>query len=90
MSFVIRAALVIGVLSYLAMNRDQPGLAPRAEVAVPSLADAWEAMPASARERLVREGTAEVGRRMAAVGLVSRDTLADSDRQPPWRGTGGR
>lgn len=90
MSFIIRAALVIGALSYLAIGREQPGIAPARTIAVPTLADAWEALPAAARERVVQDGTAEIGRRIAGAAMASRDTLAEADRQPAWRGVASR
>ena len=115
MSFLLRAALVIGALSYLAMLRGAPGtptddgpagIAAAGEDAVPAalkpapaaspnpagtaaslgaLAAAWSAVPPGARQRLTREAVAEFGRR-TGVAVVSRDTLAETDRRAPWRG----
>ncbi|NEU11838.1 hypothetical protein G3T14_06800 [Methylobacterium sp. BTF04] len=99
MFFILRAGLVIGALSYLAINRDSPGppgsllasvVIPRPEAALPSLAAAWDTLPAATRERLMRDGAAEIGRRVAGALVTSRDTLAEADRQPVWRGTDNR
>lgn len=91
MSFLLRATLVIAALSYCAANRDAPdhGLQPPVSVALlPSL---WEALPPEIRERALREGTAQAGRHLAsALALpTSRDTLAEADRKPAWRGVEG-
>lgn len=118
MSFVLRAALVIGALSYLASTRGGDGALPSArEVAAglpslvrtldggvtvpheapprgPSALDktlpllekgipaAWNALSPQARERIAREGLAV----LAAAPPPSRDTLAETDRLPHWRG----
>lgn len=86
MSFLLRATLVIGVLSWLALQRqgaDVPGLAtaPSAKAALA----AWDALPAPAREAASREAGAEIVRRMRGAP-TSADTLDDSDRKPTWRG----
>jgi hypothetical protein len=96
MTVLLRAALVIGVLSYFAMLRT--GADPSAEArklagAVPSaqavLPAALEAVPAETRERaaravLARGLMAELSRRAAEP--PSNDTLEEADRQPAWRG----
>lgn len=91
MSFVFRAALVIGALSWLAARRDQPE-GDRPTSAVASLPALWEALPPEIRDRALREGTAEAGRRIVgSLSLpVSRDTLAEADRRPAWRGAEAR
>ncbi|MCJ2032692.1 hypothetical protein [Methylobacterium sp. J-068] len=95
MSFLIRAALVIGALSWLALQRqDALGPEPAASRNHSALAEAalaaWETVPDPARETMLREGGAEIVRRMVAAvqaGTPSRDTLLESDRKLPWRGT---
>ncbi|GJD72423.1 hypothetical protein [Methylobacterium goesingense] len=93
MSFFLRAALVIGFLSWLALQRQgpaAPALVPdRAEVAAAAL-DLWEALPEEARADVLHGGGAEVIRRVAGPPPSSRDTLSDSDRKPPWRGAQSR
>ena len=116
MLFLIRAAVVIGGLSYLAMLRDNPDAA----VSLPgmsakvlpaqvlpaqaltahslaaqvqpgqALAAAWDAMPADAGDRMVRDGTDALVRRLGTSRSASADTLADADRRPPWRGVASR
>lgn len=94
MTVLLRAALVIGVLSYLALMR--AGSDPAAEAralagAVPAaLPAALEAVPPETRERvtravLARGLMAELSRR-AAEEPASHDTLEEADRQPAWRG----
>jgi hypothetical protein len=92
MSFLIRAGLVIGVLSWLALQR-QGEPAPTPPAVADAAAEAWEALPAPMRDAALREGAAEIGRRagqaLAALPSgrpASRDTLLDSDRKVPWRG----
>ncbi|KAB1070099.1 hypothetical protein [Methylobacterium planeticum] len=111
MSFLLRAALVIGALSYLAAQRGVPGIATPpspdaaaaavpAAIGLPTAAAVLGGLPAAlpavlpavlgslppeARERLAREGLAELSRRVGAAP-ASRDTLAAADRSPPWRG----
>lgn len=94
MSFLFRAALVIGALSWMALQRQgaaTPNLVPsldRPALAQATLA-AWETLPDAAREALLREGGAEIARRaggLVATAPVSRDTLMESDRKLPWRG----
>ena len=91
MSYLLRATLVIGALSYCAANRDAPDLALRPPVSVASLPAIWEALPPEIRERVIREGTAQAGHHLAsALALpASRDTLAEADRKPGWRGIEG-
>lgn len=92
MSFLLRATLVIGVLSYCAAHRDRPVVFSLQGdgSAGTALAAAWEALPSDAKERVAREGTAEIVRRMAGSTPVSRDTLGDDDRRPSWRGADSR
>ncbi|AWN44449.1 hypothetical protein [Methylobacterium durans] len=96
MSFLLRAALVIGTLSYFALRKDgaapvPPAAAPLAG-SVPALAEAlpaaFQALPAEARERIAREGLAELSRRLSVP--PSQDTLAEADRRPAWRGAEAR
>lgn len=101
MTVLLRAALVIGVLSYLALMRG--GADPAAEArkltgALPSastvLPAALEAVPSETRERaaravLARGLLAELSRR-AGEPPASTDTLEDADRQPAWRGIEAR
>ena len=96
MTVLLRAALVIGVLSYFAMLRT--GADPAAEgrrlaAAVPSaqavVPAALEAVPSETRDRAVRAVLArglmaELSRRAAEA--PSNDTLQETDRQPAWRG----
>ena len=98
MTVLLRAALVIGVLSYLALMRD--GADPAAEVrkaagALPSaqavLPAALDAVPSETRERAVRAVLArglmaELSRRAGVDEPASNDTLEASDRQPAWHG----
>ncbi|MCJ2063628.1 hypothetical protein MKK63_13040 [Methylobacterium sp. J-088] len=102
MTVLLRAALVIGVLSYLALMRG--GADPAAEARkltgrLPSasavLPAALEAVPAETRERvaravLARGLMAELSRRAGepqdAADTPSTDTLEAADRQPAWRG----
>ncbi|WP_232631938.1 hypothetical protein [Methylobacterium sp. Leaf118] len=96
MSFLLRAALVIGVLSYFAATRQ--GTAPdtldtarlRSTVtmtgSLPSLA---AALPPEARADALRMGAEALAHRLADPP-PSADTLAPSDRLPAWRGSGGR
>lgn len=111
MLFLIRAAVVIGGLSYLAMLRDTPdSTASLSEVSaharpnqarplqtlttqgpsVQALAAAWDAVPAEAREQLVRDGTDTLVRHLGTPRPASADTLADADRRLPWRGVAPR
>jgi hypothetical protein len=97
MTVVLRAALVIGVLSYLALLRngsDPAAEARKAAGALPSvqaaLPAALDAVPSETRERAVRAVLArglmaELSRR-AAEPPTSTDTLEAADRQPAWRG----
>lgn len=97
MTVLLRAALVIGVLSYFALLRtgaDPAAEARRLAGAVPSaqaaLPDALDAVPPETRERAVRAVLArglmaELSRR-AAEPVPSNDTLQETDRQPAWRG----
>ena len=101
MTFLLRAALVIGALSYCALLRN--GADPAADTrrfagsavtnAQAALPAALDAVPAETRERAVRAVLArglmaELSRRAAADAdePASHDTLEASDRQPAWRG----
>ncbi|SDN76281.1 hypothetical protein SAMN05216360_11117 [Methylobacterium phyllostachyos] len=106
MTVLLRAALVIGVLSYLALMRG--GADPAAEArkltgSLPSasavLPAALEAIPPETRERatravLARGLLAELSRRAgepaASTDTPSTDTLEAADRQPAWRGVDAR
>ncbi|MFD1301403.1 hypothetical protein [Methylobacterium marchantiae] len=93
MSFIIRAGLVIGALSYLAAHRDDP--ASMARLSAPpvqqAVSAAWGALPADAREKALSDGAETIVRQMAgSVAGASRDTLAETDRRPAWRGADGR
>ncbi|MBE7244134.1 MAG: hypothetical protein INR63_04220 [Actinomycetospora chiangmaiensis] len=96
MTFLLRAALVIGVLSYFALMRHGAdpgaearklaGALPDARTALPA---ALDAVPPETRERaaravLARGLMAELSRRAAEP--PSTDTLEEADRQPAWRG----
>ncbi|MBP1180814.1 hypothetical protein [Methylobacterium sp. PvR107] len=97
MTVLLRAALVIGVLSYLALLRNgadpaaearkAAGALPSAQAVLPAVLDA---VPSETRERAVRAVLArglmaELSRR-AADPPASNDTLEAADRQPAWRG----
>ena len=88
MSFLLRAALVIAGLSWLALQRQGTTIIP--PDARPTLAEAaakgWDTLPAPAREAALRAGGLEIARR-AASAPASEDTLAEDDRTPAWRGT---
>ncbi|MDR7037701.1 MULTISPECIES: hypothetical protein [Methylobacterium] len=96
MSFLLRAALVIGTLSYFALRKDgsPPALPapPTLAGSVPALSEAlpaaFNALPPEARERIAREGLAELTRRLSVP--PSHDTLAEADRRPSWRGAEAR
>jgi hypothetical protein len=93
MSFLLRACLAIGVLSYLAAHRDDPALAAR--LSAPSVENtaslAWDALPREAREAALSRGTDALVRQVAgSVAGASRDTLAETDRRPAWRGVDAR
>jgi hypothetical protein len=95
MLFLIRAAVVIGGLSYLALLKDRPDAVPALPAASPqvpvrALAAAWDTLPAETREQVAREGMDSLVRRLGAGRPVSADTLAEADRQPPWRGVASR
>lgn len=99
MTFLLRAALVIGALSYLALMRG--GADPAAEArklagSLPSpgsvLPAVLNAIPPETRERAVRDVLArgmiaELSRRAGADEPSSRDTLDEADRRPAWRGS---
>jgi hypothetical protein len=99
MTFLLRAALVIGALSYLALLRN--GTDPAAETrkftgsavagAKAALPAALEAAPVETRDRAVRAVLArglmaELSRRAGVDEPASNDTLEAADRQPAWHG----
>lgn len=91
MSFIIRAALVIGTLSYLALTRDQldggsAHVITAPQGAGPAIVGLWTSLPEASRKQVLRDGAAELVRRVAEPVPPSRDTLAEADRQPAWRG----
>ncbi len=90
MSFILRAGLVIGALSYLAATRGGPSggaqiALPRPEAAAAAAAQVWDALPAAARDAALREGGSLIARH-AGAPTPSGDTLAVIDRRPAWRG----
>lgn len=95
MTFLLRAALVIGVLSYLAAARqgsgsggvDTVGLRSTVEMTTGSLAGLAASLPPEARTEALRLGGEAVARRLTGQPS-SADTLSASDRQVPWRGAG--
>ncbi|MCJ2136548.1 hypothetical protein MKK69_21265 [Methylobacterium sp. J-026] len=101
MTVLLRAVLVIGVLSYLALMRsgaDPAGEARKLAGAVPgagaALPAALDALPPESRDRAVRAVLArglmaELSRR-AGEPPASIDTLEEADRQPAWRGVAPR
>ena len=91
MSFLLRAALVIGVLSYLAAARqgsapvlETAALRPAVEMTTGSLA-ALAALPPETREAAARAGTEALSRQLTGA-RPSADTLLPGDRVPAWRG----
>ncbi|SFK52148.1 hypothetical protein [Methylorubrum salsuginis] len=95
MTFLLRAALVIGVLSYLAATRQGAGpgsvdsAALRSTVEMTgSLAGLAASLPPEARTEALRLGGEAMARRIAGQP-ISADTLSASDRAPAWRGAGG-
>lgn len=104
MLFPLRAALVIGGLTYLALLRDRPDDAPvlptpqsaaqpasiLGALPVQRLTAAWDAMAPEVRERIAREGADVFARHLASQPAASADTLADADRRPAWRGVAAR
>lgn len=96
MTFLLRAALVIGVLSYLAAARqgaapgrlDTAGLRSTVEMTTGSLATLAASLPPEARTDVLRAGGDALARRLTAAP-PSADTLSANDRQMPWRGAGG-
>jgi hypothetical protein len=98
MTVLLRAALVIGLLSYFALLRngaDPAAEARKAAGALPSALPAeLDAVPPETRERAVRAVLArglmaELSRR-AGEPPTSGDTLEEADRQPAWRGVEAR
>ncbi|MCE4226879.1 hypothetical protein HCU64_24365 [Methylobacterium sp. C25] len=91
MSFLFRAALVIGGLSYFAMQRD--GNAPpvadlkaAAERQGEQLTALAGALPEGMRDVAAQAATAELMKRLSTQ-TASRDTLLAVDRRPEWRGS---
>lgn len=91
MSFILRAALVIGALSYFALQRDgrvpQAGdlkvIAERQAAQITTLAGT---LPTEMRVAATQAVTAEVLKRLST-DTASRDTLLAVDRRPDWRGS---
>jgi hypothetical protein len=103
MSFLLRALLVIGVLSYFALKRGEPDALPSADAVAAALAGAAPAaiqagaaaLPPETRERVAREALAGLIRRAGQPvpeipDPASRDTLSSTDRAPAWRGIEAR
>lgn len=98
MTFLLRAALVIGALSYLALMRDGADPAAEARKLAVGLPGAGSVLPAAlnailpetrdgaVRGALARGLIAELSRRAGADDPSSRDTLEEADRRPAWRG----
>ena len=97
MTFLLRAALVIGALSYLAMLRN--GTDPAAEtrkLTGSAVAGAKAALPAAlesvppesraVRAVLARRLMAELSRPARVAERASTGTPQASDRQPAWHG----
>ena len=101
MTVLLRAVLVIGLLSYFALMRNGSdpsaearklagsklaGALPSAQAALPAVLDA---VPPETRERAVRavlaRGLMAELSRRAAEPPAT-DTLEEADRQPAWRG----
>lgn len=92
MSFLLRVGLVVGALSFLAVEKqgETARLDPLASLpdrAAKALPSAWNALPPEARQRVAKEASAEIARRLAATPR-SEDTLGETDRRPEWRGAG--
>lgn len=95
MSFILRAVLVIGVLSYFAVQQRRTGMPEPIAVAAPlgagvanvDLTGALSELPAELRDQAARAASAEVARWLG-LARTSQDTLSDSDRRPSWRGPG--
>jgi hypothetical protein len=102
MTFLLRAALVIGALSYLALARGGADPAAEARKLAGQLPGVQEpaaavlaAIPPETRDRVVRDVLArglmtELSRRAGEAEPASRDTLEEADRRPAWRGTEAR
>ena len=101
LSFLLRAGLVVGALSYLALGRDRPDRQGLAEVVSGAVTDAAgaalahtaAALPPEAQSRVAREALAGLVRRAGQTvpevqDPPSRDTLLAADRAPAWRGAG--
>ena len=90
MSFLLRAVLMIGVLSYFALRQEAPArveTSTKREAA--DLTAALAGLPAEMRVKATRAAEAEIVRRLSEV-RASQDTLSASDRRPSWRGVEGR
>ncbi|GEP01366.1 hypothetical protein [Methylobacterium haplocladii] len=91
MSFILRAALAIGALSYFALQRDGSvpptgeltAMAERQSVQITALAGA---LPTEMRAAATQAVTAELVKRLST-DTASRDTLMAVDRRPDWRGS---
>jgi hypothetical protein len=96
MLFPLRAAVVIGGLSYLALLKDRPDDAPALPASpmqvlpAQTLTAAWDAMSPEVRDRIAREGMDVFARHLAPQPAASADTLDEADRRPAWRGVGAR
>ncbi|GJE53871.1 MULTISPECIES: hypothetical protein [Methylobacterium] len=91
MSFILRAALVIGALSYFALQRDggarpTEDLKAMAERQGAQLSALAGSLPAEMRAAATEAVTAEVLKRLSSE-TASRDTLLAVDRRPDWRGS---
>lgn len=90
MTIILRVFLVVGALTYLAVQKQEAGPSTAAPdrkppVDITALSAAWNSLPTGARDEIVRAGAAEVARRFST-GRPSQDTLASNDRKPAWRG----
>ena len=97
MWFLLRAGLVIGVVSALAYEKRGGTLPDQASLraAVQPVADlkaAVDGLPPEMRERVMKAGSDEIMRRIGAMRIEtpSQDTLSAGDKHAPWRGTAAR
>jgi uncharacterized protein YeaO (DUF488 family) len=90
MSFLLRAALVIGGLSYCAMQREG-AVSPTGELRAVAERQAAQltafagSLPAEMRDAAAQAATAELMKRLSTQ-TASHDTLVAADRRPAWRG----
>lgn len=92
MSFLFRALVTIGLLSYFAAERrDVEALtgAVSQGKGASDIAAMIAAMPAETREAVLQAGASEAAKRLASARL-SEDTLSETDRRLPWRGSQSR